>query len=69
MAMETRLVCQEQRRLLALQQERALLLTRGIEEARLALAMQMSEMTELRAHLEETRHRLSKLRPTLFFID
>ena len=33
-----------------------------VEEARLALAMQLSEMTEWEAQLEETRYRLYRLR-------
>ena len=61
-ACEVRLLCREQERLFALHRERILVMRRTVEEARLALAMQLSEMTEWEAQLEETRYRLSQLR-------
>jgi len=39
-------MCLEQERLFALHRERILVMRRTVEEARLALAMQWSEMTE-----------------------
>ena len=60
-ACEVRLLCREQERLFALHRERILVMRRTVEEARLALAMQWSEMTELNAQLEETRYRLYRL--------
>ena len=45
-ACEARLMCLEQERLFALHRERILVMRRTVEEARLALAMQWSEMTE-----------------------
>ncbi|HEX8148095.1 MAG TPA: hypothetical protein VF591_13020 [Pyrinomonadaceae bacterium] len=60
-ACEVRLLCLEQERRFALQRERILVMRRTVEEARLALAMQWSEMTELNAQLEETRYRLYRL--------
>jgi hypothetical protein len=61
-ACEVRRMCREQEHLFALNRDRFLVMKRRAEEARLALAMQLSEMTELKAHLEETRYRLSRLR-------
>ncbi len=61
-AREVGLMCREQERRFALSHERFLLMRRRIKEARLALAMQLSEMTELNAQLDETRYRLSELR-------
>jgi hypothetical protein len=57
-----RRVYREQERLFALNRDRFLVIKRGVEETRRALAMQWSEMTELKAYLEETRYRLSRLR-------
>ncbi len=61
-AREVRLMCREQERRFALNRERILVMRRTVEEARLALAMQLSEMIEWEAQLEETRYRLSRLR-------
>jgi hypothetical protein len=61
-AFEVGLMCREQERLFALQRERILVMRRTVGEAHLALAMQMSEITEWEAQLEETRYRLSRLR-------
>ena len=61
-ACEVRLLCREQERLFALHRERILIMRWTVEEARLALAMQLSEMTEWEAQLEETRYRLYRLR-------
>jgi hypothetical protein len=60
---ECRQTAEEQRRITSCQQrDEFLMMNRRIEQARLALAMQLSELTEVRAHLAETRHRLSELR-------
>jgi hypothetical protein len=61
-ACEVRLMCREQERLFALHRERFLVMRRRVKEARYALAMQLSEMTEFKAQLEETRYRLYRLR-------
>lgn len=53
--------CRAQRALLAAQRERLRMINSCVRESSLALALQMSEMTELRARLEETRYRAAQL--------
>jgi hypothetical protein len=59
---ECRQTSEEHRRIACLQKDEFLLRQRMLKEARLALAMQFSELTEIQAHLSETRHLLSELR-------
>lgn len=59
---ECRQTAEEQRLIACLRRDEFLLRRRMFKEARFALAMQLSEFTEIIAQLAETRHRLSELR-------